>query len=252
MFTHESSLLSSTSTLQIPVWVGGCGWQEFVPKYNKDPSQYPQVLQYLQQGLTQAAKEIELPDQNGDCPDINNARDGLLAYWESNHTSTSSVHWLTDRYYHPDCDTTPSCSIYGSQAQKTLTYVPNTLKMAIGGDNASTIVSAQINVQVSVPFQVRDCEKSWFFRMCECDTVCGGGSTMVESFSMVLTMQTPCTVCPMPPAVTPSGTIVTAKILGNPNVEFHGCDNHFNKYVRSHPFLHSVKSLYVPPVGGCR
>ena len=213
---------------QVPVWMGGCAWQQFVPAYNKDPSKYPQVVDYLNQGLTQAEHQMSFPDQGGHCPDmLSEAIPKLMSYWDVvDHTNVSL---RQRRHHHHHCDTTPTCNIHGSQAHKQLTYVPNTLKMAIGADNASTVVSAQIHVQVSVPFEIHGCKKV-FFGHCECKTVCGGGSTMVESFTMQMTMNTPCKICPMPPAVTPSAAQVTTTILGTPSVQFHGCGKYFNKY----------------------
>lgn len=214
---------------QVPVWLGACAWQQFVPDYNKDPSKYPQVLDYLNQGLQEAAKEISFPDENGHCPDmLSLAIPKLMSYW---NTNTSSRQWRTmTQSRMPHCDTTPECDIKGRQATTTLTYVPNSLKMAIGPDNASTVVSAQVKVEVSVPFEIHDCKKG-FFGHCECAAVCGGGSRMVERFTMQLTMVTPCVICPMPPTVTPDGAKVTTTILGTPSVEFHGCNGkYFNKY----------------------
>ena len=157
---------------QVPVWMGGCAWQQFVPAYNKDPSKYPQVVDYLNQGLTQAEHQMSFPDQGGHCPDmLSEAIPKLMSYWDVvDHTNVSL---RQRRHHHHHCDTTPTCNIHGSQAHKQLTYVPNTLKMAIGADNASTVVSAQIHVQVSVPFEIHGCKKV-FFGHCECKTVCGG------------------------------------------------------------------------------
>ncbi len=38
----------------VPVWAGGCAWQQFVPQYNQDPSKFPQVLETITNALNQA------------------------------------------------------------------------------------------------------------------------------------------------------------------------------------------------------
>lgn len=119
---------------------------------------------------------------------------------------------------HHHCDKSPTCNVHGSSAHKTITYVPNSLKMAIGADNASTVVSGQIQVSLSVPFDARGCKREVF---CFCKTVCRD-ATMAESFTMAITITTPCKICPMPPAVTPAGTTVVAKVIGTPKVNFYG------------------------------
>lgn len=198
--------------------------RQFIPAYNKDPSKYPEVLKLLEAAIAKAAAAIHLPDCHGHIHSSSTAR---LGDDPISCPKDAPMAWRAQPRL-GDCDTSPQYWIHGKEAQKSVEYVPNSLKLSIGSDNASVVASADIAVEVDVPFEIRACKKILFF--CTCRTVCPSGSTMKESFTVHVTIQAPCTQCPLPPATVPSVPTVTTEVTDT-KVSFKGCNGeYFDSY----------------------